>query len=308
MTRFSPARFALAAAIPLAALATAVAAQQAPPLGVENGRAPAAAQAAAAPPAPPPAPDAVARGDLLYQNCIACHGLQGRGGMAGAADLTNSSIAQATDNGQALKAFLAVGKPERGMPPFPVNDAQAADLSAKLRSLRPTPTRGGAGAAPAAAIPNPNNWKGIEALIGTPSAGKVYFNGPVGRCSTCHAVEPGKTSSAPNLWGVMDKYKDVRALQNNMVLPGRAAFTPIPPRQIDVTVTYKDGRKITGGYLSISDFEVIIQVNGERKTIERKGGEPKVVMNDKLQHHLNLLKVYNDSDIHNLTAYLATLR
>ena len=59
----------------------------------------------------------------------------------------------------------------------------------------------------------------------------------------------------------------------------------------------------------VSDFKVIIRDQaGQETTLTRSKGEPSVALTDRLQHHLDLLEVYRDVDIHNLTAYLATLK
>src|SRR6185369_5038863 len=77
------------------------------------------------------------QGDALYQQiCAACHGGDGSGGPGGAPDLRQSAIATAADGGRTLKAFLDVGRPERGMAPFLLSEAQNAQLAATLRSLR----------------------------------------------------------------------------------------------------------------------------------------------------------------------------
>ena len=48
--------------------------------------------------------------------------------------------------------------------------------------------------------------------------------------------------------------------------------------------------------------------SGKETIIERRKSEPRVGLADRMQHHLDLLPRYLDSDIHDLTAYLATLK
>ena len=64
------------------------------------------------------------------------------------------------------------------------------------------------------------------------------------------------------------------------------------------------------GYLdAVSDFKVAIRDDqGKQVVFERSDGEPKVALVDRLQAHVDLLQIYGDDDIHNLTAYLATLK
>jgi cytochrome c oxidase cbb3-type subunit 3 len=48
--------------------------------------------------------------------------------------------------------------------------------------------------------------------------------------------------------------------------------------------------------------------DGTRRTFRTAGGTPKVEIHDPLQPHRDLLRAYRDADIHNVTAYLVTLK
>jgi hypothetical protein len=52
----------------------------------------------------------------------------------------------------------------------------------------------------------------------------------------------------------------------------------------------------------------ILEADGLQHTYRRNGDQPKVELHDPLQPHRDLLKVYTDNDIHNVTAYLVTLK
>jgi cytochrome c oxidase cbb3-type subunit 3 len=278
--------------------AAAVAQQRAEPVpGV-------AAPATRPPEGTAPSGEAAQKGDQFYlQNCAACHGATGRGGPGGAPDLTASAIAMANDGGRQLAAFLQVGRPERGMPPRPVNEEEAANLSAKLRALGFAAAPGGAGQGSAQAPAE-------LVLVGDVEAGRAFFNGPVGRCYACHAVQPGVASPASNLSKIGQKYPDPKTLQNNMLLPGRRFYwSPSHDKSVTAVVTWKNGRTVKGYLSSVSDFKVIVRDEaGAETTIERTNGEPRIVLQDRLQHHLDLFRVYRDNQIHDLTAYLATLK
>jgi len=240
------------------------------------------------------------QGDALYQQiCAACHGGDGSGGPGGAPDLRQSAIATAADGGRTLKSFLDVGRPERGMAPFLLSEAQNAQLSATFRSLRA-----------AAEAATGADSSGVDpVLVGDPAVGKAFFNGPIGRCNTCHAVEPDQSSSAANLAHIARKYPDARNLQNNMLLNRVFFWSPALSEDVTATVSYRDGRSYSGFLSSVSDFKVIIRDKaGVETTFSRDKGEPHVVLQDRLQHHLDLLEIYRDADIHHLTAYLATLK
>lgn len=243
---------------------------------------------------------AVRAGSTIYQDmCAACHGGNGAGGPGGAANLTRSPIATASDGGKTLGQFLQVGRPEKGMPPFPMSDQQAAQLSAALRALASEASPVGlAGATAPASI-----------VVGDAETGRNFFNGPVGKCSSCHATQAGTASSASNLAGIATRYPEAKTLQNRMVLNRSFFWSPSLGDDISATVIYKDGRTATGLLTSVSDFKVVIRdKDGKATTIARNNGEPRVKLEDKLQHHLDLLDRYRDDDIHNLTAYLVTLK
>ena len=284
---------------------------QSPPPGI-------AALAPSPPDGPPPDPAAVARGAALYEttlNCAACHGVTGRGGPGNAPDVTKSALAMQPDNGRALAAFLRAGRVEKGMPPVPtLTGAQAADLSAKLRSLgfaaaqTPGAQRGGGrGARPG--LPAALAGQELSIVVGDPALGKTFFNGPIGRCSSCHSVVDGQPSAAANLAHIATRYPDPKTLQNTMVLNRDAGWSPRTSKDVTATITYQDGRTLKGYLSSVSDFKVVIRDDNDTETvIPRVDGEPRVALTDRLQPHLDLLAKYSDNDIHNLTAYLVTLK
>jgi cytochrome c oxidase cbb3-type subunit 3 len=285
--------------------------RQSPPPGI-------AVLAPSPPDGPPPDPAAVARGTALYEttlNCAACHGVTGRGGPGNAPDVTKSALAMQPDDGRALATFLRAGRVDKGMPAVPaLTAAQAADLSAKLRSLgfaaaqTPGAQRGGGrGARPG--LPAALAGQQLSIVVGDPALGKTFFNGPIGRCSSCHSVVDGQPGAAANLAHIASKYPDPKALQNNMLLNRDSSWSPRMDKNVTATITYQDGRTLKGYLSSVSDFKVVIRDdNGTETVVARADGQPRVALTDRLQHHLDLLPKYSDNDIHNLTAYLVTLK
>jgi cytochrome c oxidase cbb3-type subunit 3 len=76
-----------------------------------------------------------------------------------------------------------------------------------------------------------------------------------------------------------------------------------------VTVTLANGQKIEGRLDRIDDFLVLLTTaEGEQRSFGRTGDVPKVEVRDPLEAHRRLLAVYTDRDIHNVTAYLVTLK
>jgi len=255
-------------------------------------------------PAPRPAPEAVSgqrretpaaivveRGQRAFGlHCGFCHGADARGGAQGGSDLLLSAIVLEDEAGKELGAFLKVGRPEKNMPKFDLPRRQVSDIAAFLRS------RVGAASA--------RGFK-VSILVGDAKAGAAYFNGP-GRCTTCHSVDG-------DLEGVGSRYEPVM-LQGRMVVPrGRGGY-PSPAEQgqdkpLRATVTPPSGEAISGDVVYLSDFYVTLKdASGKRYTFVRRGEIPKVDIADPLHAHVALLRTLTDKDMHDLTAYLSTLK
>jgi cytochrome c oxidase cbb3-type subunit 3 len=239
---------------------------------------------------------AVARGqEVLTQQCGFCHGANARGG-SGGPDLTRSVMVQEDENGKQLGEFLHLGRPDRGMPAFDLGAAQTMDLAAFLH---------------AAIYLNSNRrlYKILDIVVGDPKAGAAYFSG-AGRCSGCH-------SPANDLKGIGAKYEPA-TLQGRLLLPrGRvrpAGDPAVPlytePTAIKATVTVPSGETVTGGLVRLTDFEVTLYdaASGRLRSWLRNGDVPKVTVTDPLQAHLDHLTKWTDADMHNMTAYLASLK
>ena len=79
--------------------------------------------------------------------------------------------------------------------------------------------------------------------------------------------------------------------------------------RVQVTVTPPGSAPVTGRLVRIDDFVVsIVQEDGVRRTFRREGSVPKVELNDPLEPHRRLVLELADRDMHDVTAYLATLK
>jgi mono/diheme cytochrome c family protein len=240
---------------------------------------------------------AIDRGrELLGAECGFCHGTNARGGSSGP-DLTRSALVQEDEGGKQLGEFLRVGRPDRGMPKFDqLSNLQMADLAAFLHeSIRLVARR--------------NLYKILDILVGDAKAGEAMFNG-AGRCATCH-------STTGDLKGIGSKYEP-EVLQGRIVMPrGRAAAPAGPPRPpytestaVMATVTPASGPPFTGAIVRLTDFDVLLydQTTGQMRSWLRSGDVPKIVVTDPLQAHVEMLSKWTDTDMHNMTAYLASLK
>ena len=76
-----------------------------------------------------------------------------------------------------------------------------------------------------------------------------------------------------------------------------------------VTVTMPSGEKVEGQLRRLDDFIVtLVQADGTERSFRREGDRPKVEVRDPLQGHRDLLAVYTDKNMHDVTAYLVTLK
>jgi len=239
----------------------------------------------------PADPAALERGRTLYSSgCAFCHGADARG--AQGPDLARSLYVTNDDGGRVLGEFLKTGRPANGMPPFPTLAAtDLSDLSAFLKTRV------------AAAMARPP-MDPASIVVGDAAAGAAYFNG-AGRCSTCH-------SPTGDFKGLGAKYNPV-VLQGRMVNPrvvggGRGVTVP-PPPPATVKVTIPGGHVVSGRLVSVSDFFVtLVDSSGVRRTIERDNDVPKVEISDPLEAHRQQMLVYTDQIMHDLVAYLVTLK
>ena len=239
---------------------------------------------------------AVERGQKLHvDQCGFCHGANARGG-SGGPDLTRSTLVQTDEDGKQLGEFLAVGRSDKGMPKFDLSRTQASDVAAFLHS---------------AIYLNSNRrlYKILDIVVGDAKAGEAYFSG-AGRCSACH-------SPTGDLKGVGAKYEPT-SLQGRLLLPRGRDRVPgrqqmplyADPTGLKVKVTLPSGEAVSGGLVRLTDFEVTIYDAGSGRTRSwlRNGETPNVVVTDPLQAHLDHLTKWTDTDMHNMTAYLASLK
>ena len=75
------------------------------------------------------------------------------------------------------------------------------------------------------------------------------------------------------------------------------------------TVTLPSGEKVEGPLVRLDDFLITLaQEDGTTRTFRRDGDQPQLVVNDPLERHRDLLAVLTDKNMHDVTAYLATLK
>jgi mono/diheme cytochrome c family protein len=241
--------------------------------------------AAAAASAPPPAEShesglEQAGSGLFQQNCAFCHGRDAAGGETGP-DLTRSKLVASDSGGDKISQVVRNGRPDKGMPAFNFSDQEIAGLVAFIHSQ----------ATKAAA--QMGNRRGVDVSdlqTGNVEAGKSYFNG-AGKCSTCH-------SPTGDLAGIASRYQGLQ-LEEQMLYPKDA--------KSKVTVTLPSGEKVTGTLAYLDEFTVGLRdASGTYRSWALPG--VKYSVDAPVEAHVELFSKYTDADIHNLMAYLQTLR
>ena len=243
---------------------------------------------------PPEDPELVARGRRVYDiSCRSCHGADLRGGDMGGPNLLRSQVALNDERGELLAPIIQGARP--AMPAVPLEPDDMRAVAAYVHSVL---AQGRAQGAPPAGQP-----VALNVLVGDAAAGQTYFDA---KCGSCHSV-------TGNLQGIASRVSDAVQLQNLWVAGERQEprdpNRPVSDRDVIVVVTPASGPSIEGRLERIDDFTVsLLQRDGVRRTIRRTANVPKVEIRDPLAMHKRMLQTYTDRDIHDITAYLVTLK
>jgi cytochrome c oxidase cbb3-type subunit 3 len=233
------------------------------------------------------------RGEQSYaQSCSKCHGTDARGSTT-VPDLLRSLIVLHDRMNNLHGSEMATAFKTLPNHDFDFSQAQLMDLSQFLDRAVYRILRSGYSNQP------------TNLLSGDPKAGENFFNG-AGGCSKCH-------STTGDLAGIATKH-DPASLQQRFLFPnsigrfGRGAAAGSEGKKIQVTVRPSSGPAITGDLMRIDDFNVTLRdASGESRTWSRMPSL-KVELVDPYAAHIALLDKYTDADIHNMTAFLETLK
>ncbi len=220
-------------------------------------------------------------GSLFQQNCAFCHGRDAMGGESGP-DLTRSKLVASDKDGEAISTVVRNGRLEKGMPKFSLPDADIVNLVAFVHSQQDT------------AMSQSGNRRGVDEAdlrTGDAAAGKQFFAG-AGGCSACHSPEK-------DLAGIATKYTGLR-LEEQMLYP-RDISKPT------AIVTTRTGQTVSGTVTYQDEFTIAVtDASGAYHSWPTGAVEYKVT--DPLKGHAELLGKYSDADVHNLLAYIQTLK
>jgi cytochrome c oxidase cbb3-type subunit 3 len=231
----------------------------------------------------------VQRGQTLFAaNCGFCHGRDAMGGETGP-DLTRSTLVAEDVRGDKIIPLLHTGRTDKGMPPSNLPDADLAaivafvhDTKAKADSLEG----------------NRRTVDPSDLQTGNAQAGQQYFNG-AGGCTKCHSPTGDLAGLATRLQGLQ--------LFQRMLYPGgrgrggESRATPV------ATIRLPSGETITGKVAYRDEFNIAItDAAGYYRSWPTS--KVKVTIDNPLDAHIAQLGKYTNDDLHNVLAYLQTLK
>jgi cytochrome c oxidase cbb3-type subunit 3 len=224
---------------------------------------------------------AAARGAPLFQHdCSFCHGPQARG--AEGPSLITSDVVLGDDSGEHLVPFLKKGRPDKGMPSFAnVPDDPLKDIAEFLHLQVED-------------IANRGAYHLLNVLVGDAAMGRAYVEA---NCMSCH--------TSNTFAHFASKFRSPDQLQRGWVWPTRPADNSLA---ITATVKTTDDATISGRVTQVSDFRItLVDSDGETHIIDRGPGVS-VLMKDPLAPHQAMIMTLKNDDMHNVTAYLETLK
>ncbi|HEX3436836.1 MAG TPA: c-type cytochrome [Pseudacidobacterium sp.] len=219
-------------------------------------------------------------GHIFQRNCAFCHGRDAAGGETGP-DLTRSKLVRADVSGDKIAEVVRNGRPDKKMPAFNFSSEEIHSIAAFIHREQ------------AQALSRPGGRRGVDVTdlqTGNAEAGRLYFNG-AGTCSKCH-------SPTGDLAGIASRLEGLQ-LEQQMLYPRDA--------KSHVTVTLPSGEKITGVLAYRDEFTIGLR---DVNSIYHSWDVTRVryTVDAPVDAHVELFSKYTDADIHNLMAYLQTLR
>lgn len=235
------------------------------------------------------APELVLQGQTMFAAyCGFCHGRDAMGGETGP-DLTRSLLVAEDVRGDKIGPLIHTGRVEKGMPPQNLPDSDVAAIVAFIHDTKDkAETLEG----------NRRSVDPADLQTGNAQAGQAYFNGP-GGCTKCH-------SATGDLAGLATRLQGLQLLQR-MLYPGGRGRGGAPPAMPVATIKLASGQSVTGKVAYRDEFTIaIIDAAGYYRSFPTRG--VRVTIDNPLEGHIAQLAKYTNEDMHNVLAYLQTLK
>lgn len=236
--------------------------------------------------------------DVFSAQCTFCHGPDGRGGQGGGTDLMTSPLVARDVTGQRMRFVIRNGRGERGMPAFSFPNSELTAVVAFIHDLKAKTSHEAKGKE------KPGGRRTVDVTdlqTGNPEAGRQYFEG-AGGCAKCH-------SPTGDLAGVASRLQGLELLERMLYPGGRRRASTSTPTQHSATarVELPSGQTVTGPVAYRDEFTIaIVDESGWYRSWP--ASQVKFTVTNPLDAHAEQLRKYTDDDMHNVLAYLQTLR
>jgi cytochrome c oxidase cbb3-type subunit 3 len=231
--------------------------------------------------------DQIREGEVRFgSQCGFCHGKDAAGGESGP-DLTRAELVSQDSRGDKLIPVIREGRPNAGMPAFPnLSQTELNAIVAFVHTQMDKFAELGGGR---------RSVEPADLATGNAAAGRDYFNG-AGKCASCH-------SATGDLAGVGKKYAGLNLIRRLLYPSGQGPAAPTAR----ATFKLASGQSVVAPVVAEDDFTVtVLDPLGARQTYQRSA--VKVTVEDPLDAHFNQLGKYTDADMHNVYAYLESLK
>jgi cytochrome c oxidase cbb3-type subunit 3 len=224
-------------------------------------------------------------GELRFvSQCGFCHGRDAAGGESGP-DLTRSDLIAADTRGDKLGPLLSTGRADAGMPAFHIGDEELKAIAAFIHTKANQAATLGGGR---------QSVETADLVSGNTADGEAWFRG-AGGCARCH-------SATGDLAGVASRYQGLALLQRMLYPAGQPA--PAPPNAI---FTLPLNQTVVAPLVAEDEFSVtVLDPLGARQTYSKAA--VKVKIENPMSAHFALLGKYTDAEMHNVLAWLQTLK
>jgi cytochrome c oxidase cbb3-type subunit 3 len=228
-------------------------------------------------------PEQIAAGrEAFAGQCGFCHGRDTAGG-AGGPDLTRSELVANDVRGDRIIPLVRAGRGT--MPPFKLSDPDALAIVAFIHDQKTQAE---------SAVGGRRSVDVSDLQTGNAAAGKKYFDTA---CTRCH-------SATGDLAGLATRLQGLQLLQR-MLYPGGQPRDP--KRAAQVTVTLPSGQTVAGRLTYRDEFTIALtDAAGWYRSWPTT--QVKFTVDDPRQAHVDQLGKYTDADMHDVLAYLQTLR
>ena len=232
----------------------------------------------------------VREGEVRFgAQCGFCHGKDAAGGESGP-DLTRAELVAKDSNGDKLAPMIRAGRPNNGMPAFAtLVEADMKAIIAFMHSQMDKFAELGGGR---------RSVEPADIATGNAEAGRAYFSG-TGKCSSCH-------SPTGDLAGIGKKLQGLNLIRR-MLYPAGGGPGAQSSVKLKATFQLASGQTVVAPAVAEDDFTVIVlDPLGAKQTYQKSA--VKVTVEDPLSAHFDLLGKYTDAEMHNVYAYLESLK